>query len=371
MKYPPHTDFYRDLKESVDSYFESTGRSRAGGMLLAAKAILLLLWLAASYVALVFFASNAWQATFCALSLSLAVAAIGFNVQHDGGHRSFSSSPWLNRMSAWTLDLIGGSSYLWNHQHNLLHHHYTNVDGVDHDLESGPFLRLAPTQKRRGLHRFQHLYAWALYGFVTVKWHLFDDFYYVLRGRMGSHPIPRPHGTQLVLFLLGKALFLTWAFVIPCLFHPVLLVLAVYAGCAFVNGVLLATVFQLAHCVEGTSFATPPPDDAKMESSWAEHQVQTTADFAPGQSLVTWFVGGLNYQVEHHLFPHISHVHYPAIAPIVKDVCARHGIRHNSQGTLGRALLSHFRFLKRMGRFDDLADGMAGAAVASGSSTAA
>jgi linoleoyl-CoA desaturase len=308
----------------------------------------ILAWWLVSYLLLVFWAATWWQAGIVAISLGLSVAGMGFNIQHDGGHRSYSQRKLGNRLSALSLDLMGGSSYMWHFKHNILHHQYTNVEGVDDDLEAGPLLRLAEGQQRRWFHRFQHFYIWLLYAFLPPKWQFYDDWHALTTGRIGHQPFPRPRGVDLALLIGGKVVFLGWAVVLPLCFHGVGAVLAVYCLCALVTGMTLGTVFQLAHCVEEADFQ-PPPADRRMKRSWAEHQLATTVDFSPRSRLLTWYLGGLNYQVEHHLFPRISHVHYPALFPIVRSVCEESRVRHLSHDTIGRALRSHVRYLRRLG----------------------
>src|SRR5262245_54200064 len=124
------------------------------------KTSVLLLWLAASYVALVFLPITAWQAILLAVSLGCAMAMVGFNVQHDGGHRAYSKRRLVNRLMAFSLDVLGGSSYFWNYKHNIAHHTYPNVLGADDDIYLGPLGRLSPHERRYWFHRFQHIYMW-------------------------------------------------------------------------------------------------------------------------------------------------------------------------------------------------------------------
>ena len=350
VKYPPHSPLHAELNARVQAYFQRTGLSREGGPRLWAKTALILAWLVASYVLLIFWATTWWQALPLAVSLALAVAGVGFNIQHDGGHRAYSRHKLGNRLSSWTLDLVGGSSYLWNFKHNLIHHHYANIEGVDQDIEAAPFLRLAPGQPRRWYHRFQHLYVWLLLAFFHPKWVFRDDFRDLLRGRIGAQPIPRPRAADLAVFFSGKLIFVGWLLVLPLALHPWVSVLLVYGCFSLALGVTLATVFQLAHCVREAEFHGIPRERERMKSGWVEHQLATTVDFAPRSRWLTWYLGGLNYQIEHHVFPRISHIHYPALAPIVREVCREHGVRHRTNETLWSALRSHVGFMKRMGR---------------------
>jgi linoleoyl-CoA desaturase len=89
-----------------------------------------------------------------------------------------------------------------------------------------------------------------------------------------------------------------------------------------------------------------------MATPWAVHQVETTVDFARGSRVLTWLLGGLNFQIEHHLFPRMCHVNYPAIAPVVEQTCRDYGVDYKQNATLCSALRSHYRWLRAMGRSD-------------------
>ena len=148
LKFAPDDEFHHEIRRRVDHYFTSTGRSRRDCPRMYLKTAVVLGWLATSYVLLVFFARSWWLALPLAISLGLAMAAVGFNIQHDGGHQAYSDRPWINRLMARSLDLLGGSSYFWARKHNAMHHSYTNITGHDDDIDLGFFGRLSPHQKR-------------------------------------------------------------------------------------------------------------------------------------------------------------------------------------------------------------------------------
>ena len=212
-----------------------------------------------------------------------------------------------------------------------------------------PFARFAPDQPRRAFHRFQHVYMWALYGLFAIKWHTVGDFGYLRDGRIGDVPVRWPRGRELAGFWLFKAAFLAWAIVVPLLLHPAWQVAFAFLATSFVLALTLAVTFQLAHCLEEADFSSVEGMAAAGPTEWARHQIETTVDFAPRSRLLTWYLGGLNFQVEHHLFSRVCHTHYPAMAEVVREVCARHGIRHRSHPRLGSALASHARWLREMG----------------------
>lgn len=349
MKFGPNDGFQLALRRRVQKYFEDTGRRQRDCPQMYVKTAVILGWFAASYILLVFLASTWWMALPLAISLGLSVAAVGFNIQHDGGHGAYSNHRWLNKLTALTLDVIGGSSYVWARKHNAIHHSYTNVTGHDDDINIGLLGRLSPHQRRLKFHRLQQYYIWALYGFLPIKWHAYDDFRDVITGRIGAHGFARPRGWDLVTFIGGKLTFFSIALGIPMLLHPVWHVLAFYLLASFVSGVVLSVVFQLAHCVEEAAFPLAPEDTGRLATPWAVHQVETTVDFARRNPLLSWFVGGLNYQIEHHLFPQICHIHYAALAKLVEETCGEFRLRYAAHDTLFGGLASHFRWLRRMG----------------------
>jgi linoleoyl-CoA desaturase len=314
------------------------------------KVAILVAWFVSSYVLLVFVADAWWQAIPLAIALGLAMAGIGFNVQHDGAHHAYSRRPFINRLMASTLDFLGASSYLWHLKHNIFHHSYPNITGADEDITGGALIRLSPHKPWNPVQRFQYLYAWLLYGLLPVKWQFMDDFRDVIRGRIAAHKIPRPTLRQLFAMLLGKAVFATWALVIPLCFHSVGVVALYFMVASYTLGVTLSLIFQLGHCVVEAEFPPVGEGEARTEQAWAIHQIRTTVDFAQGNRLLSWYLGGLNYQIEHHLFPHIGHVHYPALAPVVEQACAEYGVPYRTNSSFLAALASHARFLRVLGK---------------------
>ena len=341
--------FQKELRSRVEEYFKVSGRRQRDCPEMYLKTVIILTFFAGCYSLLVFAAHAWWQAVPLALLTGLAMAVIGFNIEHDGGHRSYSDHEWINKLMAMTLDLIGGSSYVWHWKHAVVHHTYVNITGHDADIDVGIFGRLSPHQERLGFHRFQHFYLWPLYGLNVIKWHLYDDFRDVILGKIGSTRIRRPKLWDFVGFIGGKALFFTLAFVIPSFFHSFWLVLLFYVLTVSVAGIVVSVVFQLAHCVEGADFPLPRDDSYSMENAWAVHQVETTVNFARRSRTESWLLGGLNFQIEHHLFPRICHVNYPALSHLVEKTCREYGIAYREHHSFRAGLVSHFRWLRQMG----------------------
>lgn len=350
LKFSSDNAFYVELRRRVDEYFRITGRRQRDCWQMYLKTAILVASFAVSYVLLVLVARTWLQALALAILLGLSAAGIGFNTQHDGGHRAYSNYVWVNKLMAMTIDMMGGSSYLWHWKHAVFHHSYVNIEGHDTDIDLGIVARLTPHQKRLTFHRWQHLYLWPLYGLLAIKWHLLGDFRKLITGRIGDHRVPRPKNWDLVILLAGKAIFVTTAFGIPLVFHPPNVVLFYYLVAALVLGTVLSIVFQLAHCVEEASFPLPAKGSGRIENAWAIHQAETTVDFARRSRVVAWLLGGLNFQIEHHLFPRISHVHYPAISRLVEETCRDFGVKYREYTSFRAGVASHFRWLRRMGR---------------------
>ena len=282
--------------------------------------------------------------------MGVALAGIGFGVSHDALHDSLSGNPRLNAILGMSFDLLGASSYMWKITHNVIHHTYTNIHGVDEDLEVSPLLRLSPHARRRAWHRFQHLYAPLAYSLSTLNWIFIKDFDYFSRRRLGPY-VGRHHPRRAwTILVVSKLVAVTWMLVIPLLVLPLPWweIVAGFLVVHLVGGFILGIIFQLAHVVEQT--AHPVPDDMfQMPNGWLVHQTITTANFCVGNRPLTWYVGGLNHQIEHHLFPKVSSVHYAAISGAIKRVALEHGIPYHHNPTLLGAIGSHLRTLKALG----------------------
>jgi linoleoyl-CoA desaturase len=352
LKFANDNAFQLELGRRVDEYFKSTSRRQRDCWQMYLKTVILLTTFAASYAVLVFGTETWWQGVLLAILLGLSSAGIGLNIQHDGGHQAYSNSAWVNKLMAMTLELIGGSSYLWRWKHVVFHHTYVNITGHDTDIDLGLLARLTPHQKRRAHQQWQVLYLWPLYGLLAIKWQLVDDFHKFIRGRISAQKVPRPSGWELVIFVTGKAIFSSVAFGIPLLFHSLEVVLIYYAIVGLVAGIVLSVVFQMAHCVEEAEFPLPRENTGRIERAWAVHQAETSVNFARRSRVVAWLLGGLNFQIEHHLFPRICHINYPGISSIVKETCRDFGIKYAEHASFRAGMASHFRWVRRMGRGD-------------------
>lgn len=343
--------FFQTIKAGVDQYFTANRIKQTGNWKLYSKSVILLSSAMAIYLSLLFISLPVWASLLLCAVLGLLLASIGFNVMHDACHGSYSSKKWVNNIMGLTLNACGGNAFIWKFKHNIIHHTYTNVDGVDDDIAKSPLMRMCPSQKWVPAHRFQHLYVILLYAVSSFAWVLYLDFDKYFRKKIVDTPLQKMNNWEHFIFWSSKVLYILFYIVIPALAVGWVPWLIGFAFMHAIMGITLAIVFQLAHVVENTSFEHVEVNDhLQIENEWAIHQVKTTANFAPRNKILGWFVGGLNFQVEHHLFPRISHVHYPAINAIVANACVQYNITYNEFPTMRKAIASHFKTMHRLGR---------------------
>ncbi|MEO5911882.1 MAG: acyl-CoA desaturase [Pelobium sp.] len=342
--------FFKALKEKVNDYFAKNSIPKTGGPKLFFKSLIIILSGISLYTILVFFTPPAIIAIFLCALLGINLAVIGFNIMHEGGHGSFSKYKWINKFSAYSLNAMGGTIHFWKQKHNIDHHTYTNIEGLDHDIHV-KFMRMHQEQPKRAYHKFQHLYWVLLYGLSYMAWILFEDFSKYFSGKMGKAAEKRKFDKkEHLIFWLTKLTYLFVYFIVPILMVGWLETLVGFVVIGVICGFTLSIVFQLAHVVEGTQFPMPQLETQKITSEWAIHQVSTTSNFATKSKIVSWFLGGLNFQVEHHLFPNISHVHYPHINKLVKETCQEFNVSYNEHKTMAKAFISHLGIIYKLGQ---------------------
>jgi len=346
-------EFLKTLKTRVNDYFQDSGISKFGNRFLYWKTVIMFILYATPFVVILTGIVPFWANWILYLIMGLGTVGIGMSVMHDANHGSYAKNKTLNRIISHSMELIGGSSFNWKVQHNVLHHTYTNIPGMDEDIADKTIIRLEPTASWKKIHRFQHIYALPLYALMTFSWILWGDFTTLISyNKRGLTKQVGGKGTrELTVLAFSKLIYLFMHFVLPIFilgfvwWHILIGFLLMH----LIAGFILAIVFQLAHIVEETDY--PEPDaEGNLENNWAVHQLHTTANFAKRRKLLSWFIGGLNYQIEHHLFPNISHVHYPKIAKIVKATAAEFKLPYHEFRTFRSAILSHLRQLKELGR---------------------
>lgn len=343
--------FFLRLREVTDAYFKENNLRRTGDGRLYWKTAILLTALVSLYILLVFFTPSSIIVALglCAV-LGVVVASVGFNVMHDGAHGSYSRHKWVNEMMGHSLNLLGGSVHFWKMKHNVNHHTFTNVEGMDDDIDIKPWVRVHEGQPRHWFHRFQHIYGLLLYGLTYLFWIFYNDIKKYFTGKIADNTYMKPMSRkEHIIFWVTKVTYISVFLVLPMFFAGVVPTLVGYGVMVFVTGLFIAVVFQLAHVVEHAEFVDPKVDGGSIENEWAIHQLATTANFATGNKLWNWLFGGLNFQVEHHLFPKVSHIHYPALNKRLKEVCTEFNVRYREFPTLRSALWSHLVYLRQVG----------------------
>jgi len=345
--------FFPTLKKRVDTYFTERQIKKQGNAKLYIKAaILLTVYLAPFVIMQTVELSNLVQLGLWAI-MGFALAGIGMSVMHDANHGSFSKNKTINYLMGHTLNLLGGSVCNWKMQHNVLHHTYTNVAEMDEDIDDKLLMRFCPHSERKPYHRFQFIYVVFFYSILTLYWVTLKDFVQFIQYRRHQNfcEDKRSHTNKLLLIFAVKIVYFFVALYLPIAIVglPVGVTIGGFLLMQGIAGFILALVFQLAHTVQGTSHPLPNTEGV-IENDWAMHQLQTTANFARKSKWISWYVGGLNFQVEHHLFPYISHVHYPQIAEIVKETAEEFGVPYLESKTFMGAVASHFSFLYDLGK---------------------
>lgn len=282
------------------------------------------------------------------------MAGIGMSIMHDAIHGSYSKNKWFNNLMSNTINLIGSNKDMWRLQHNVLHHTFTNIEDHDDDINAPFFLRFSPHAKKNKLHRYQHLYAWIFYGLMTISWLTFKDFVNLKKfNKMGLINDKTTFRKYLWNIILWKVIFFALVLVLPLLFSSLSdwTIVFAFLTMQFVTGFCIAIVFQSAHVMPKAEFPLPN-EDGKMENERMAHQLLTTCNFSQKSNFLFWSLGGLTNQIEHHLFPHISHVHYKKIAPIVKQTAEEFGLPYNTNGSFISAVSQHFKMLKVLGSME-------------------
>ncbi len=361
---PDRDPFATTLRQRVDAYFQQNGLSRHANGYFWWKAAFFLGAYFGIYAAILSGRFSEPVMLALCLALGFTVACIGFNVGHDACHNAVSDKPWMNRLFMHSFTVMGANVYNWNISHNIVHHSYTNIPEADGDLHPMPFLRFYPKEGKKPVHRYQHWYAFFLYSLTSLAWVFPKDFRHFFERKLIAYDKPEPPASEYVWLFAGKAAYYFAFLVLPAIVLdlPWWKVLIGFTAMHLVAGFLLATVFQLGHLVEGTRLV--PLGDGKIPASWLAHQVETSANFATRNPLALFCTGGLNFQIEHHLFPRISHAHYPALAKIVKETAAEYGVHYTEYPSFGAALASHRRVLKAMGVADELPSASAQPAAA-------
>ncbi|VXB12476.1 Acyl-CoA desaturase [Flavobacterium sp. 9AF] len=350
--------FFRTLNKRVNDYFKEKNLKRTGNWKLHLKTVIMFTLFLAPYFILISLSMPFWVYVLLSITIGIGMAGVGMNVMHDGNHGSYSTKSWVNKFMGGSIYILAGNVYNWQVQHNVLHHTYTNIPGHDEDLDAGRIIRFTKEAKWHKFHKFQHYYSVFLYGLLTFNWALTTDFkqmknYIKRKLSYGKVKSPKILWTTLVI---TKVIYFSVWIIIPMVLGVLWWkVLIGFFIMHYTAGLILSVIFQLAHVVEETSNPIPSPETGEIENTWAVHQLFTTTNFAPKNWIVNWYTGGLNHQIEHHIFPNISHIHYTKIAEIVKQTAKECNLPYYEYKTMRSAVIAHFKHLKELGQQPQLA----------------
>jgi linoleoyl-CoA desaturase len=349
-----HRDFVSTLNKRVNEYFKSNNINKQGNREMYIKTVCMFsIYFVPYALILTGVISGTIPLIASVLVMGLGLAGIGLSVMHDANHGAYSGKAWINTVLGYSLNLVGANAFNWKIQHNVLHHSFTNVMDHDEDISPRGVLRLSPESPWRKAHQYQFVYAWFLYGLMTIAWLGYKDFARLIRYHQSGLAMKQKANIvrEWAILIVTKLTYVTYIFVLPLVLTsiPWWQILIGVIGMHYVAGFVLAIIFQPAHVVEGTEYPVPD-ENLTLETTWAVHQLRTTTNFGNKSRWFSWYVGGLNYQIEHHLFPNICHVHYRHISGIVRKTAQEYGLPYKSFNSFVGALRGHTRLLKELGR---------------------
>lgn len=348
------SDFYPVVKGRVEKLLKDSKLNEGESSVLFFKTFLVFLgWAVFYYLAMI----QGW--ILAAVVLGVFHAQIGINIAHDGAHGTYSKNKIIQTIASYGMDIMGGCSVVWQHQHNIGHHpncnkhgdakHASKHDGYDPDATSGaPFIRITPNQPWRPAHRFQHFYIWGLTTMMGFKWFVNDIRAFFFRRKYLSFEFYETSTTDFWVQLITKAVFIVHAVIIPLSIHPFARWFPMFLLYVFTIGYMFVLMFSVNHLTENTIY--PNETDFTGPRDWAMYQVRTTSNFATHSLFWTWFSGSLNFQIEHHLFPGITHTYLPYIQPIVKQACKEYNLPYKDFPSYWDAFYSYYHHIKTLGQ---------------------
>lgn len=349
VAFSQNVGFRKELNKRVDAYFNAENIKPRDNLAMYIKMAIILGWVISAWVFILFIPSMLWVKALACVWLGAGIAAAAMNIGHDANHGGLSNNSTVNYLVGLLYDVLGLSSYLWKVRHNFLHHTYTNILGYDVEIHGDGLVRMTPYMEHKWYHKLQHITTYLIYPFIPFYWSASDVFLILAKKKYYEHNIPTPKPLEMLILLGGKVIWLGLFLFLPMAvgYTPLQAIIG-FTITNMVYGLIICIIFMLAHVMEEADFIQPNLDTNQIDDEWAIFQIKTTVDFAPNNKFVTWYLGGLNYQVVHHLFPQYCHIHYPKIALILADVCQDFGIKYQVLPTFREALASNYNLLKRM-----------------------
>lgn len=354
FSFKKNSDFVNDLRQQVKTYFDENNISKYGNLSLVTKSILMAALYSLPFIAILTgLASSSFSIILSWSVMGLGMAGVGMVLMHDANHGSFSKHKSINNLLSKSMYFLGGYPLNWRYQHNNLHHKYTNIEGYDEDISPVNILRFSPHKPLQKIHRYQHIYAWFFYSLMTISWALYRDFNQLSRYYRENNTsfTKKSFRFHLVDLIIAKIVYFGLFIALPITLNPSHwgAILIGFFIMHFISGFVLGIIFQTAHVMTSTSFPIADHND-QLENNWTVHQLLTTTNYSPKSKWFSWLIGGLNYQVEHHLFPQISHVHYARIAELVQVTARKYNIPYYVEPSFVVALKQHYHMLKILGK---------------------
>ena len=347
-----HRAFAEELNSKVDHYFKSNHISRYANTSMKLKGAFMFLLLSVPYIILLTIPLPFYQMVLLSTLSGIGMVGVGFNICHDACHNAYSQNPKINRLLGYGFNLLGINAYLWKIKHNLSHHTYTNIYHKDEDLLESDGVRLSPEAPYKKIYRFQHIYYFLFYPLYSFIWVFVYDFqvFFRFNGNGSSDPMKKHPLKEVIVFIASKLIYFLFALVLPFYLMEAKWweILICYLSMHAIAGVIMACVVKLGHIVDNVSHAIPD-EDGIIQNSWMVHELEVSSNFSIDSPFVSWFSGGLNFQIEHHLFPRTCSVHYPKISPIILEITKKYGFPYHINKTMVSGLLSHYKTLKRLG----------------------
>ena len=348
-----HPEFYKELKRRVDKAFNDKGISIKGNSIMKFKVMMLVVGYLITYTIIILADLNDISNLFLVIILGVLAALIGLNISHDAVHNAIFKRKWINYLFSFTFNFfLGANEYVWRITHNMVHHQFPNVPEMDPDISQTKLLRMSPVDKLKWFHKYQHFYfpiVYLLFGFYLV---FIKDFRVIFgMNRLGNkrrmvHPLK-----EYIILFVTKIIYIGYMIVIPSMVFPFWKVIIAFILMQVILAIIFTIVTAPAHVATSNKYFTPNSKGI-IEENWAVVQLETTTDFSRNSWIANNFFGGGNYQVVHHLFPGICHIHLPWISQIVDKTTLEYGLEYNHTSLIS-VLHHHVKMLRAFGQKED------------------
>lgn len=338
-------DFFKRLQKEVQDEILTNPKIQTANIL---KSFGLLAGYVLAYAGILVYGNRTGMLFFFYILAGLFMIVLFVNAFHDAAHNSVFRKTKHNRWFCYILEIFGSNNFIWRKRHLLLHHPYANIQHWDIDIKQSDLVRIAPSSPYFNYHRFQHLYMWFVYPLYTINWLFIRDFkdFFGTEDNYLKRIVSIPRIEYVKLFL-SKAFNIFYLIVIPALVlnQPWYVIFSAWLVMHFCGSALGVVALLSTHVDEHAHFPMPP-EDGKMQSTWAMHQISVTKDFSADSPLANFLFGGFTHHVAHHLFPGVAHTYYPYITRKIRAYSVEYNLPYHCY-PFWKAIASHFRLLKK------------------------